>query len=158
MTNLPASAKSGSIPGKLLADAARSTKLKDIDIYQEDCSSGLTVGAWLTKLTGADAAKITWTGGACQLKGPGPLDGGSDWCGQATIRLKNPKPKEVTPMIEVYFEKPVKGRPGKAYAFRGIFPTADGPDISRFIAEFSSEWRTRFSLDYERPEEGECEE
>ncbi|MEA2844828.1 MAG: hypothetical protein QOG78_109 [Rhodospirillaceae bacterium] len=38
-------------------------------------------------------------------------------CAQATITLVHPKDRRDSPLIEIYFEKRVQGRPGAAHAF-----------------------------------------
>ena len=48
-------------------------------------------------------------------------------------------------MIEIFFEKPVRGRPGKAYAFRGVVPDRNGDiEIIRFRRDFEAAWAERF--------------
>ena len=50
-----------------------------------------------------------------------------------------------SPLIEIYFEKPVQGRPGAAYAFRSLMTTRDdGPDYGRFRKDFEALWDERF--------------
>jgi hypothetical protein len=132
------------IQHEALAMAARKTILKEIDYLEEKCANDRSVEQWLQDLTGNEARSIRWSGGACQLIGPGPLDTGSHWCGQATVILKHPKNKDDKPMIEIFFEKPVKGHPGKAYAFRGSMLAADGLNYSRFRWDFEWDWRSRF--------------
>ena len=63
---------------------------------------------------------------------------------QATVTLVHPKDKDDTPIIEIYFEKPNQGRPGKAYAFRAAMETKDGPDYIRFRKDFEGAWNERF--------------
>jgi len=125
-----------------LAEAARRTPVSDIDYDQRRCDDR-TVEQWLTALVGRHARRIDWTGGPCEITGPG-IDRGSDWCAQATIVLARPKSRRDKPMIEVFFEKPARGRPGKAYAFRGSMQAADGPDMSRFRKDFEYDWTSRF--------------
>jgi hypothetical protein len=73
-----------------------------------------------------------------------PIDSGSSWCAQATITLKHPKARDDTAMIEIFFDQPDHGRPGHAYAFRGMMLTTDGADTFRRRKEFAAAWRTRF--------------
>jgi hypothetical protein len=128
-----------------LAAVGRQTPLKAIDYDQVYCDADLTVETWLKTLTGANARSIDWSAGRCKLANDlGPLDSGSDWCAQASITLAHPKDRDDTATVEVYFEKPVKGRPGPAYAFRGVMVTADGPDYTRFRKDFEAEWIQRF--------------
>ncbi|MGZ6015131.1 MAG: hypothetical protein ACXWKM_05250, partial [Phenylobacterium sp.] len=65
------------------------------------------------------------------------------------VELKHPKSRNDTPMVEIFFEAPKHGRPGKAYAFRGEMRAADGEDLSRFRKDFEYDWTSRF-----RPPEG----
>jgi hypothetical protein len=130
------------VPNALLAQAARTTPVKDID-YGEDRCDSRTVEQWLTALAGPQAKSIAWTGGACQIVGPG-IDSGSRWCAQATITLAQPMSRDDRPMVEVFFETPVNGRPGPAYAFRGAMRAIDGDDTMRFRKDFESIWTSRF--------------
>ncbi len=139
----PVAISASPVPSVALAKAARTAPLKEIDNRQGRCVER-SVEQWLKELTGQEVRSIRWSGVACQLTGPGPLDGGGHWCGQADLILKHPKNRTDRPMIEVYFEKPVHGRPGKPYAFRGVMLTADGPDYSRFPEDFEADWRSRF--------------
>ena len=128
-----------------LVAAAKATTLKAIDYDEERCRNQRTVEAWLRELTVGNATAVVWTGGPCALSNDlNPIDSGSSWCAQATIRLKHPKTRNDQPTAEVYFEKPVRGRPGKAYAFRGEMLAADGEDYSRFRKEFEYDWVSRF--------------
>ena len=125
-----------------LAAAARTTPVGAID-YDEDRCDKRTVEAWLKALTGTNARAITWTGGPCEIVGPG-IDQGSDWCAQATVTLAHPKNRRDTATIEVFFEAPKHGRPGRAYAFRGEMEAADGQDMSRDRKAFEADWTSRF--------------
>ena len=128
-----------------LAAAGRQTPVKAIDYDQVYCDADVSVEAWLKTLTGANARSIDWSGGRCELANDlNPIDSRSDWCAQANITLAHPKGRDDTATVELYFEKPVKGRPGPAYAFRGVMVTADGPDYSRFRRDFQAEWTQRF--------------
>ena len=46
---------------------------------------------------------------------------------------------------------PRAGRPGKAYAFRGLLLTKEGPDNIRFRRDFDAAWRERFPRARPRP-------
>ena len=131
------------VPNTALAQAARSATLRSID-YDEDRCDERTVGQWLAALTAPQARSIVWTGGPCELVGPG-IDSGSRWCGQASIILRAPLDRRDRPMVEVFFEAPEHpGRPGPAYAFRGAIHTADGDDLARFRRDFEAAWVSRF--------------
>jgi hypothetical protein len=125
-----------------LIAAAKATPVRDIDYDQERCDDR-TVGEWLAAFTAAHARRIDWTAGRCRIVGPG-IDAGSDWCVQATVRLAQPQDAKDAPMVEIFFEDPVRGRPGKAYAFRGLMQAADGQDMSRFRNDFEYDWISRF--------------
>jgi len=141
-----------------LVEAARHTKVEDIDYLDQRCDAGTTVEVWLKRLTAAAARKIVWTGGQCVTAipfNPG-IDAASwPWCAHAAITLTKPKARGDRPVIEVYFEKPEHGRPGKAYAFRSIMMTRDdGPDYERERRYFEGNWHERFGRG---PEEPNCE-
>lgn len=140
----PASTKG--VRNDALAAAGRAARLVDIDYGEEHCDGALTVAAWLKALVGREARAIEWRGGPCQLTTDlNPLDRGGDWCAQAFVTLAHPKNRDDTPVIEIYFDKPVGGRPGKPYAFRSVMMTRDdGPDYLRFREGFEAEWRERF--------------
>ena len=70
----------------------------------------------------------------------------------ATIALAHPKDRKDSPIVEIYFEKPDQGRPGKAYAFRGTMVTRDGgPDYVRFRKDFEAVWEERFPAPPAKP-------
>ena len=140
----PARAAEG-ISDAALAEAARSARLADFDWNEEQCRRERTMEAWLAELGRDRVASVDWYGGACRLVNDvNPLDGGSDWCGGAEIRLKTPLSADDVPMIEVYFERPVDGRVAAPYAFRGLLLTPDGEDYTRFSAHFEYGWESRF--------------
>jgi hypothetical protein len=146
------------VSGAALAQAGRRSTLKAIDYGRDYCDGGTTVAAWLEALVGKEARAIRWTGGKCQIvSDQGPLDVASwRWCAQATVSLVHPRNRSDTPMIEIFFEKPVRGHPGAAYAFRGVMMTRDdGDDISRFRKDFEAEWRDRFPV---TPDAAGCED
>ena len=125
-----------------LAQAARSTPVRAVDYDQDRCDTR-TVEQWLKALTGSGARSISWSSGPCQIVGPG-IDAGGRWCAQAAIALAHPKSRKDRPMIEIFFEAPKRGRPGKAYAFRGVMLADDGLDMSRYRKDFEYDWTSRF--------------
>ena len=133
-----------------LIAAARHAKLEAIDYGQQHCDRDTTVDAWLKSLTAPPRAPSPGTAGSANSSTtmrPG-IDASSwPWCAQATIALVHPRDRHDMPMIEIYMEKPVHGRPGAVYAFRGIMMTRDGPDYVRFRQDFEAEWRERFPPD-----------
>jgi len=144
----PAQLAKGSISTAALATAGRSATLKMIDYGSDYCDGDVTVEEWLKALVGRQARAIAWAGGPCQLVNdlrPG-IDASSwPYCAQATISLVHPLNKDDTPMVEIYLEKPDRGRPGPAYAFRGFLQTRDGdPDYIRFRKDFEAGWSERF--------------
>ena len=99
------------------AQAAREARLDQIDDFRKRCGTR-RVEDWLKDVVGDTAKSIAWSGGRCQLVNPqNPLDAGSGSCGQAVI---------APPTIEVFFEKPVTGRPGAPFALRAVADTKDG--------------------------------
>ncbi len=134
-----------------LAAAARSARVADVDYVRGECGDERSVEAWLDDAVG-DTARVTWRGGACLLANPdNPIDSGSDWCGGATI-VPNEDPKHPA-RIEVYFEKPVDGKPGKAYAFRAENHDVDGLDYKRDTRSFEIGYGQRFVDGYAAPED-----
>ena len=130
------------VPNAALVEAARRSPVKDID-YGDDRCDARSVEQWLTALAGTEAKSIAWTGGPCQIVGPG-IDNGSRWCAQATVTLKSPLSRTDRPMVEVFFEAPKGGKPGPAYAFRGAMRALDGDDTMRFRKDFEGVWVSRF--------------
>lgn len=130
------------VAAALLAQAARNTPVRAVDYDQERCDER-TVEQWLRALTGPNARAIAWQGGPCELVGPG-MDAGSRWCAQGVVTLAHPRSRSDKPIIEIFFDEPVHGRPGKAYAFRGTMEAADGLDLSRFRKDFEYDWTSRF--------------
>ena len=153
---LPAAAQpSQGVTSTALVTAARQTTLKMIDYGEDRCDGDTTVEAWLASLVAREARTITWTGGKCVLVNdmrPG-IDASSwPYCAQATITLAKPKNRKDQPIVEIYFEKPDQGRPGKAYAFRGTMETRDdGPDYIRFRRDFEAVWEERFPSPSAKP-------
>jgi len=137
-----------SVSNAALANAGRQATLKMIDYGAKYCDGASTVEAWLKALVGTEARSITWSGGKCVLVNdmrPG-IDASSwPYCAQATITLVHPKDRGDSPLIEIYLEKPIHGRPGAAYAFRSLMVTRDdGPDYGRFRKDFEAQWDERF--------------
>ncbi|HEY6943277.1 hypothetical protein [Dokdonella sp.] len=146
----PAATKRG-VSDATLAAAARSARVADVDYARGECGDERTVEAWLDDAVG-DTARITWRGGACELANPdNPIDSGSDWCGGATI-VPKADPKHPA-SIEIYFEKPVDGKPGKAYAFRAENHDIDGLDYKRDTRSFEIGYGQRFVDGYTIPED-----
>ena len=130
-----------SLPAQLVS-AAKSTPVRAID-YDDDRCDRRTVAKWLADLTGPEARAVTWTAGRCQLVGPG-IDAGGRWCAQATLTLAHPKDRSDRPMVEIFFERPSGGRPGRAYAFRSFMRPAGDLEISRSRRDFEFDWTSRF--------------
>jgi hypothetical protein len=125
-----------------LIAAAKAATLKDIDYLEDLCRNDRTVEAWLAELTAGEAARIDWTAGRCELVDPlNGLDGGGPYCAQARIVLAHPRARTDRPEVEIYLEDPRAGRPGSAYAFRGLI---DDAGLLRFRADFEATWLERF--------------
>ncbi len=149
----PVAAKHG-VSDATLAAAARSARVADVDDMRRECGDLRSVETWLTDVVG-DTARIRWRGGACVLANPdNPIDAGSRWCGGATIVPK--KDPQHPARIEVYFEKPVAGRPGQAYAFRAENHDVDGLDYKRDTRSFGIGYGQRFVDGYTAPT-GDCD-
>jgi hypothetical protein len=141
---------------QVLAEAAKHTMLSEINYDRELCGDDRSVETWLKDVVGDTAADIRWRGGACELTTDlNPLDAGSAWCGGATIVPKG-HPNEPAE-IEVYFEKPVNGKPGKAYAFRAVNYDIDGLDYKRFFPDFEYGYRQRYQRGFKPPETQDCD-
>lgn len=132
---------------RALAAAARAATLDDIDYGSHYCDGATSVEKWLEALVGHEARRIVWTGGTCELvNNLNPIDAASwPYCAQAEVTLRRPKSPDDQPVIEIYLETPVHGRPGRAYAFRSVMMTRDdGPDYLRGRKDFEAEWNERF--------------
>ncbi len=142
------------ISNRALAVAARNARLADIDDERNRCNDTRTVAQWLHEVVGNNA-RIQWRGGKCLLAFPGnPMDAGSKWCGGATIvPTKDPQHPA---RIEVYFEQPEKGKPGKAYAFRAENFDLDGLDYKRDTRSFEIGYGQRF-IDGYVVTDGDCD-
>ena len=139
-----------------LIEAAKHAMLSEIDYGRELCDGDRSVETWVKDVTGETAQTIEWYGGACDLANDlNPLDAGSDWCGGAVITPKGHPQEQAT--IEVYFEKPVRGRPGKAYAFRGMNFDVDGPDYKRDWPSFEYGYRQKYQKGFQAPDPGDCD-
>jgi hypothetical protein len=130
-----------SLNDRLIA-AAKAAPVRAID-YDDDRCDNRSVARWLADLTRPQARAIAWTAGRCQIVGPG-IDAGSRWCAQAHVVLARPKGRSDQPTVEVFFERPKAGRPGAAYAFRGLMRADDGLDMTRFRRDFEYDWTSRF--------------
>ena len=53
--------------------------------------------------------------------------------------------------IEVTFDRPKGGRPGKAFAFRATVTTKDGWDYMRETAAFEANWGETYIPGYKPP-------
>ena len=145
----------GVLPQALIA-AAKHAMLSDINNGRSLCGEDRTVEAWLNDVVGGTAVSITWRGGGCELTNDlNPIDSGSHWCGGATIVPKG-HPKEPAD-IEIYFDKPVSGKLGKAYAFRGENYDVDGLDYKRDWPSFESGYRQKYRKDFVPPETTDCD-
>ena len=113
-------------------------------------------GQVLNDVVGGTAASITWRGGGCELTNDlNPIDSGSEACGGATIVPKG-HPREPAD-IEIYFDKPVNGKLGKAYAFRGANYDVDGLDYKRDWPSFESGYRKKYRKDFVPSETTDCD-
>jgi hypothetical protein len=139
-----------------LIAAAKSAMLSEINYGRELCDTDRPVEVWLNDVVGDTAESIAWRGGSCKLVSDlNPLDAGSDWCVGATIVPKG-HPNEPAE-IEISFEKPVGGKPGKPYAFRSVDYDDDGPEYGRFFIEFDRAYRQRYVKGSDSPEARDCD-
>lgn len=144
------------VPDTVLAAAAKAAMLSEINYDRPLCDEDRSVETWLKDVVGDSAVSIEWRGGACELTNDlNPLDAGSDWCGGATVIPKG-HAKEPA-VIEVYFEKPVHGKPGRAYAFRAVNYDVDGLDYKRDWPSFEYGYRQKYEKDFVAPEVGDCD-
>lgn len=139
-----------------LIEATKATMLSAIASGRELCDADRSVEAWLKDVVGDTGAHITWRGGGCLLTNKlNASDAGSKWCGGATIVPKD-HPGEIS-RIEVYFEEPVGGKPGQAYAFRGFNYVEGGAEYVRFFPEFEYGYRQGYQQNFARPEQRDCD-
>jgi len=130
--------------------------LSEVNYGRELCDGDRTIESWLKDVVGESAESIQWRGGKCKLTNElNPLDAGSEWCGGAVIVPKG-HPKEPA-AIEIYFEKPVAGKPGKAYAFRGENYDVDGLDYKRDWPSFEYGYRQKYEDGFQMPEVQDCD-
>jgi hypothetical protein len=151
-------AKSGThgVSSAALIAAAKSAMLSEVNYGRELCDGDRDMETWLKDVVGETAASVEWRGGACELTNElNPLDAGSDWCGGALVIPKG-HPKEPA-VIEIYFEKPAAGKPGKAYAFRGVNYDVDGLDYKRDWPSFEYGYRQKYEKGFEMPEVQDCD-
>jgi len=148
-------AAGGVSPAALIA-AAKNAMLSQVNYGRELCDGDRNIETWIKDVTGEAAGRIEWRGGACRLTNElNPLDAGSDWRGGATIIPKG-HPKEPA-AIEIYFEKPVNGKPGKAYAFRAVNYDVDGLDYKRDWPSFEYGYRQKYERGFKMPEAEDCD-
>jgi len=139
-----------------LIAAAKASMLSEVNYGRELCDGDRTIETWLKDVVGESAESIQWRGGKCKLTNElNPLDAGSEWCGGAVIVPKG-HPKEPA-AIEIYFEKPVAGKPGKAYAFRGENYDVDGLDYKRDWPSFEYGYRQKYEDGFQMPEVQDCD-
>ncbi len=137
-----------------LAPAARAARLEQIDDFRKHCGDSRNVEQWLKDVVGDTAKSIRWSGGRCQLVNTlNPLDAGTPWCGQAEIAPKRGKPAT----IEVFFEKPARGKPGVPFAFRAIADTKAGPDYMRETYAFEVNWKEMHVPGFRPPDNQDCD-
>ncbi|MFI5013417.1 MAG: hypothetical protein ACHQAY_13830 [Hyphomicrobiales bacterium] len=153
----PASARKG-VPDAMLAAAGPKARIGQIDWNhrpESSCPDDRSVAQWLKAVLGSSVRSVRWAGGACTLSNDkNPLDRGSDWCADADI---TPRRGKLTATIEIYFEKPVNGRPGVRYAFRSVTILAHGGgNYARFPEEFANDWRSTHIPGYKAPEGQDC--
>lgn len=142
-----------------LVKAARATPLVAIDLYADKrraCGDTRSVEQWLRDVVGPTAKSIRWAGGTCTLTGPANTrDAGTRWCARADI---TPKAGNRTAAIEVFFEKPRAGRPGKAFAFRSLTRLKNDANYGRSPGEFASDWGATHVKGYKAPESDSCDD
>jgi hypothetical protein len=140
------SRKAPAVSTSALIASAKAARLSQIDYGRELCGPDRPVDAWLSDVIGETASRVTWRGGRCKLVDDlNPLDAGGEFCAGATIVPKG-HPKEPAE-IEIYFEKPVGGKPGQPYAFRGVNYDVDGLDYKRAFADFEYGYRQKYRPD-----------
>lgn len=126
-----------------LIAAGTAAKLSQIDQMRRDCGDDRSVAAWLKDVLGDSAKRITWSGGVCRLTNKqNPIDAGGGVCAQAEI---TPKSGRDNATIEIYFDAPVRGRPGAPFAFRAVVHTKDGWDYMRETSAFAVNWRETYA-------------
>jgi hypothetical protein len=137
-----------------LIKAAKAATISEVDYARRDCGDDRTIEDWLREVVGASAKSIRWAGGRCVLAiKERARDAGTKWCAHAVI---TPKQGRHTATVEIYFEAPQRGRPGKPFAFRSSVHTKAGPDYSRETSAFEANWGETYVPDYKPPEQDEC--
>lgn len=138
----------GLAPADLIAAGKRAT-ISEIDYQRADCNDKRTLEAWLKQTVGASARSVRWGGGRCVLAvKENPRDAGTKYCAHAVIA---PKQGKHAATVEVYFD-PKNGKLGKAFAFRGIVHTKDGPDYVRETSGFEFNWSETYVPGYKAPQ------
>ena len=151
--SIAASAADRGVSNDALRRAAQAARLDQIDDFRRQCGDSRSVEQWLKDIVGDSARSIRWSGGRCQLVNRlNPLDAGTKWCGHAVIAPKQGK----TATVEVFFEKPLKGKPGEPFAFRAIAETKDGPDYMRETYAFEVNWKEMHVRGYRPPANQDC--
>ena len=118
----------------------------------QDCGDSRSVERWLKDVVGDTAKSIRWSGGRCQLINKlNPLDGGTAWCGQAVVAPKHGK----SATIEVFFEKPARGKPGVPFAFRAVADTKTRP--MRETYAFEVNWKLMHVAGFKLPANQDCD-
>jgi len=121
-----------------LIRAAKAARLSDIDFARKSCGDHRTVEQWLKQTTGRSVRSIRWTGGACTIVNKdNPRDAGTKWCARADV---TPRAGDIPATVEVFFDRPRHGRPGRAFAFRAVVQTKDGWDTMRETSAFEANW------------------
>lgn len=150
-----APAQAQSVPAASLIDAAKTAKLSQIDDRRNYCEDDRRVDEWLKEVVGSTSKSVRWHGGRCVLaRKENAIDAGTKWCAHAVIA---PKGRGRDATIEVYFEKPVRGRPGVPFAFRSLVFTPDGWDYSRNTNGFEFNWRSMTRPDLKPGDSTDCE-
>jgi hypothetical protein len=137
-----------------LIKAAKAATVSAVDDRRKECNDKRTIAQWLKQAVGDAARSVAWSGGACKLVDErNPRDAGTKWCALATIAPKKGGPSA---RIEIFFEAPKGGRPGKAFAFRAEVHTNAGPDYMRETSAFEANWGETYNADYKPPENADC--
>jgi hypothetical protein len=132
-------ASAESITPDALIHAGKAATLSEIDYTLRDCGDTRPVETWLREVLGETARSVEWHGGRCVLSMPDrPRDAGTNWCAHAVI---SPRVVGEDATIEVYFEQPAGGRPGRPFAFRALASTKDGPEYVRETWAFEALWK-----------------
>jgi len=137
-----------------LIKAAKAATISEVDYSRRDCDDGRRIEDWLKQIVGASAKSVRWAGGKCVLTiAERARDAGTKWCAHAVITPKQGRGKAI---IEIYFDEPQHGRPGKPFAFRSSVDTKDGPDYSRETSAFEANWGGTYIPNYAPAEPVSC--